>query len=62
MKKSVLIIPLLVMATATAAVANENVEDIKVYDHTKIVTQSVHLLHRRAFLTILTYSAWILMG
>lgn len=47
MKKSVLIIPLLVMATATAVVANENVEDIKVYDHTKIVTQSVPVSEKR---------------
>lgn len=47
MKKSVLMIPLLVMATATAVVANENVEDIKVYDHTKIVTQSVPITEKR---------------
>jgi uncharacterized protein YcfJ len=47
MKKSVLIIPLLVMAAATAAAANENIKDIKVYDHTKIVTQSVPVSERR---------------
>lgn len=46
MKKSVLMIPLLVMGIATAAAA-ESVEKIKVYDHTKTVTQSVPMTETR---------------
>jgi len=46
MKVSVLTIPLLVMGIATAAAA-ESVEKIKVYDHTKTVTQSVPMTETR---------------
>lgn len=46
MKVSVLTIPLLVMGIATAAAA-ESVEKIKVYDHTKTVTQSTPITETR---------------
>lgn len=46
MKKSVLIIPLLAMGIATAAAA-DTVEKIKVYDHTKTVTQSIPMTETR---------------
>ena len=46
MKKSVLMTPLLVMGIATAAAA-EKADRVKVYDHTKIVTQSVPVSETR---------------
>lgn len=46
MKKSVLMTPLLVMGIATAAAA-ERPDRVKVYDHTKIVTQSVPVSETR---------------
>lgn len=46
MKKSVLMTPLLVMGIATAAAA-EKADRVKVYDHTKIVTQSIPVAETR---------------